>query len=66
MGKNNTNPYKFSLLAKTRILPLIKYYNEIEPAKLPFIDKMATQEMSTIIKESIQNSSNFNFPTETC
>ena len=66
MGKNNTNPYKFSMLAKTRILPLIKYYNEIEPAKLPFIDKMATQEMSTIIKESIQNSSNFNFPTETC
>ena len=66
MGMNNANTYKFSLLAKSRILPLIKYYNEIEPTKIPFIDKMATQEMSTIIKESIQNSSNFNFPTETC
>ena len=63
---NNTNVYKFSLLSKSRILPLIKYYNEIEPTKIPFIDKMATQEMSTIIRESIQNSSNFNFPTETC
>ena len=66
MGMNNANTYKFSLLAKSRILTLIKYYNEIEPTKIPFIDKMATQEMSTIIKESIQNSSNFNFPTETC
>ena len=66
IGMNNTNVYKFSLLSKSRILPLIKYYNEIEPTKIPFIDKMATQEMSTIIRESIQNSSNFNFPTETC
>ena len=66
IGMNNTNVYKFSLLSKSRILPLIKYYNEIEPTKIPFIDKMATQMMSTIIRESIQNSSNFNFPTETC
>ena len=66
MGMNNTNVYKYSLLSKSRILPLIKYYNEIEPKKISFIDKMATQEMSTIIRESIQNSSNFNFPTETC
>ena len=66
MGMNNTNVYKYSLLSKSRILPLIKYYNEIKPKKIPFIDKMATQEMSTIIRESIQNSSNFNFPTETC
>ena len=66
MGKNNANVYKFSLLSKSRILPLIKYYNEIEPVKIPFIDKMATQEMFTIIRESIQNSSNFNFPIETC
>ena len=66
MGKNNINPHKFSLLSKSRILPLIKYYNEIEPSKISFIDKMATQEMFTIIKESIQSSSNFNFRTETC
>ena len=63
---NNANISKFSLLSKSRILPLIKYYNEIEPTKIPFIDKMATQEMSTIIRESIQNSSNFNFPPDIC
>ena len=66
MGVNNTNAHKFSLLSKSRILPLIKYYNEIDQKKIPFIDKMATQEMYTILKESIQNSSNFNFPIETC
>ena len=66
MRINNTNQFKFSLLSKSRILPLIKYYNEIEPTKISFIDKMATQEMSTIIRESIQNSSNFNFSTSTC
>ena len=60
------NAHKFSLLSKSRILPLIKYYNEIEPSKISFIDKMATQEMLTILRESIQNSSNFNFPTDTC
>ena len=63
---NNANISKFSLLSKSRILPLIKYYNEIEPTKIPFIDKMATQEISTIIRESIQNSSNFNFPPDIC
>ena len=66
IGMNNTNAHKFSLLSKSRILPLIKYYNEIEPTKISFIDKMATQEMSTIIRECIQNSSSFNFRTETC
>ena len=66
IGMNNTNAHKFSLLSKSRILPLIKYYNEIEPTKISFIDKMATQEMSTIIRECIQNSSSFNFSTETC
>jgi len=66
MGVTNVNAHKFSLLSKSRILPLIKYYNEIEPSKISFIDKMATQEMITILKESIQNSSNFNFPTDTC
>ena len=66
MGVTNANAHKFSLLSKSRILPLIKYYNEIEPSKISFIDKMATQETITILKEIIQNSSNFNFPTDTC
>ena len=66
MGMNNANAHKYSLISKSRILPLIKYYNEIEASKIPFIDKMATQEMTTLLRECIQSSSNFNFPTETC
>jgi len=66
MGVTNANAHKFSLLSKSRILPLIKYYNEIEPTKISFIDKMATQEMLTILRETIQSASNFNFPTDTC
>ena len=65
-GKNLPEILKSSLLSKSRILPLIKYYKEIEPSKIPLIDKMATQEISTIIQEIIQNSANFNFPTEIC
>ena len=58
--------YKTSILSKSRILPLIKYYKEIEITKINYIDKMATQEISTIIQEIIQNSANFNFPTDIC
>ena len=65
-GKNLQEIIKTSILAKSRILPLIKEYKEIEPSKMPLIDKMATQEISTIIQEIIQNSANFNFPTEIC
>ena len=65
IGLNN-DVRKISLLAKSRILPLIKDYNEMEPTKIPIIDRMATQEMGTIIRKSIPNSSNFNFPNEQC
>ena len=65
-GKNLPEIYKASVLNKSRILPLIKYYKELEPSKIPLIDKMTTQEISTIIQEIIQNASNFNFSIETC
>jgi len=65
-GKNLQEIYKTSVLNKSRILPLIKYYKELEPSKIPLIDKMTTQEISTIIQEIIQNASNFNFSIETC
>ena len=65
-GKNMQEIYKTSLLNKSRILPLIKYYKEIDSSKISLIDKMATQEISTIIQEIIQNSSNFNFPIDVC
>ena len=65
-SKNLQEIYKNTLLSKSRILPLIKYYKEIDCSKISLIDKMATQEISTIIQEIIQNSSNFNFPTDVC
>ena len=65
-NKNLQEIYKSIILTKSRILPLIKDYKDIETTKLSFIDKMATQEISTIIQEIIQSSENFNFPTETC
>ena len=65
-SKNLQEIFKNSILNKSRILPLIKYFKELEPSKINLMDKMATQEISTIIQEIIQNSSNFNFPTEIC
>ena len=61
IGIKNTL-HKHSLVSKSRLLPLLKDYNEIEESKVPIIDKMYSQEMSTIIKESIPSLSNFNFP----
>ena len=65
-SKNLQEIFKNSILNKSRILPLIKYFKELEPSKINLMDKMATQEISTIIQEIIQNSSNFNFPTDIC
>ena len=62
---NSTNSisHKNSFLAQTRIFPLIKNYNNLEQNKIPILDKMATKEMYTILKTSIPNFSNFNFPS---
>ena len=61
IGITNTQ-HKNSLLSKSRILPLIKDYNEIEESKVSIVDKMMIQEMQYIIKESIPNFFKFNFP----
>ena len=61
MGITNTM-HKNSLLSKSRILPLIKDYNEIEESKVGIIDKMMIQEMQYIIKDNIPNLFKFNFP----
>ena len=65
-SKNLQEIFKNSILNKSRILPLIKYFKELEPFKINLIDKMATQEIAIIIQEIIQNSANFNFPTDIC
>jgi hypothetical protein len=62
-NNNNNISHKNSFLAQTRIFPLIKNYNNIEANRLPILDKMATNEMFTILKTSIPNFSNFNFPS---
>ena len=61
MGITNTL-HKMSLLSKSRILPLIKDYNEIEESKVEIIDKMMIQEMQYIVKDNIPNLFKFNFP----
>ena len=61
MGITNTL-HKNSLLSKSRILPLVKDYNEIDESKVSIIDKMMIQEMQYIIKDNIPNLYKFNFP----
>ena len=57
-----SNPHKNSMLSKSRILPLIKDYNELEDSKVEIVDKMMIQEMQGIIKECLPNLFKFNFP----
>ena len=61
MGLNNNKNNSF--LSKMRIMPLIKNYNSLEQNKLILLDKMASNEMYLILKKSIENFSNFNFPS---
>ena len=65
-GAIGLNSSKNRLLSKTRILPLIKKYNELENNKVEILDKIATQEMLNLIKDNIPDMANFNFPTEMC
>ena len=61
IGITNTM-HKNSLLSKSRILPLVKDYNEIDESKVSIVDKMMIQEMQYIIKDNIPNLFKFNFP----
>ena len=61
MGITNTL-HKSSMLSKSRILPLIKDYYELEESKVEIVDKMMMQEMQAIIKDCIPNLFKFNFP----
>ena len=59
IGFNNRN----SFLIKARIIPLIKNFNSLEQGQINILDKMAVNEMYIILKKSIPNVSNFNFPS---
>ena len=62
----SNNNAKQSFLEKTRIFPLIKEYNLLDLEQIKLIDKMAIQEMQSIIRENIPIFANFNFPSEEC
>ena len=64
IGINNAS--KNSLISKSRILPLIKRYNDLDSSKVEVLDKIATQEMLNLIKDNIPDMTNFNYPTELC
>ena len=53
-------------LEKTRIIKLIKNYYSLDNEQIELIEKMAIQEMQTIIRENIPIFVNFNFPSELC
>ena len=60
------NSYKNSLISKSRILPLLTDFNEMSSDKIEIIDRMASEEMIKIIRESIPSFANYNFPSEQC
>ena len=57
---------KKSFLEKTRIFKLIKNYNSLDNEQVELIDKLAIEEMQTIIRDNIPIFANFNFPSELC
>ena len=58
--------HKTSLIGKSRIVSLLKDYTNLEPTRIEIMDKMAIQEMTVILKNSIPNFSNFNVPSNKC
>ena len=58
--------HKTSLIGKSHIVSLLKDYNNLEQTRIEIMDKMAIQEMTVILKNSIPNFSNFNVPSDNC
>ena len=58
--------HKTSLIGKSHIKSLLKDYNNLEPTRIEIMDKMAIQEMTVILKNSIPNLCNFNVPLDKC
>ena len=56
--------HKTSLIGKSHIVSLLKDYNNLEPTRIEIMDKMAIQEMTVILKNSIPNFANFNVPSD--
>ena len=58
--------HKTSLIGKSHIVSLLKDYTNLEQTRIEIMDKMAIQEMTVILKNSIPNFSNFNVPSDKC
>ena len=58
--------HKTSLIGKSHIVSLLKDYTNLEPTRIEIMDKMAIQEMTVILKNSIPYFSNFNVPSDKC
>ena len=57
---------KTSIVGLNRINNLIKNYSEIEDSKVPIIDRMATNELSLIIRDNIPTFCSFNLYPDEC
>ena len=58
--------HKTSIVGLNRINKLIRNYNSIEDTKVPIIDRMATNELSIIIRDNIPSLCSFNLFPEEC
>ena len=61
-----SNPINDTIVSKSRVIKLIKNYNNLDKKRMEIIDKISVQELLNLIKDNIQNMMNFNFPPELC
>lgn len=60
----NNELRKTSLVNNCRIKKLIRNYDKLNDSKIPILDKILTKELGDLIRDTIPNFSNFNFPCE--
>ena len=61
-----SNSLNDSIISKSRIMRLIKNYNDLDKKRIEIIDKISIQELLNLIKDNIPNMMNFNHPPELC
>ena len=63
---NKNDIHKTSIVGVNKISRLLKNYNSIENTKVPFIDRIAINELIYIIRDNIPSFCNFNFYPDEC
>ena len=61
-----SNSINDTIVSKSRIIRLIKNYNDLDKKRIEIIDKLSIQELLNLIKDNIPNMMNFNLPPELC